>query len=122
MLRRIWSVTSGVVGSTSTFWKRRSSAASVSMFSRYSSSVVAPMVCNSPRARAGLRMLAVSRLPCVEPAPTMVWISSMNTIVSCARRSPSSSCCIRSSNSPRNFVPATSDETSSEKSVFPAMV
>jgi len=33
MLRRIWSVTSGVVGSTSTFWKRRSSAASVSMFS-----------------------------------------------------------------------------------------
>ena len=122
MLRRIWSVWSGVVGSTTTFWKRRSRAESLSMFSRYSSSVVAPMVCSSPRASAGLRMLAVSRLPCVEPAPTMVWISSMKMIVSFALRSSSSSCCMRSSNSPRNFVPATSDETSSEKSVLSAMV
>ncbi|CDC98663.1 putative uncharacterized protein [Alistipes sp. CAG:268] len=89
---------------------------------RYSSSVVAPMVCSSPRASAGLRMLAVSRLPWVDPAPTIVWISSMKTIVSRERRSRSSSCCMRSSNSPRNFVPATRAETSSEKIRLPAMV
>jgi hypothetical protein len=35
--------------STSTFWKRRSSAASFSMYLRYSSSVVAPTQCSSPR-------------------------------------------------------------------------
>jgi hypothetical protein len=35
-------------------WKRRSSAASCSMYLRYSSSVVAPMVCSSPRESAGL--------------------------------------------------------------------
>ena len=37
-------------------WKRRSSAASFSTYLRYSSSVVAPMVCSSPRASIGLRM------------------------------------------------------------------
>ena len=74
------------------------------------------MICNSPRANAGFRMFAVSRLPCVAPAPTMVCISSMNIIVSCALHISSSSCCIRSSNSPRYFVPATSAVMSSEKS------
>ena len=122
MLRRICRVCSGLVGSTSTRWKRRSRAVSLSMLVRYSSKVVAPMVCSSPRARAGLRMLAVSRLPCVEPAPTIVWISSMKRIVSRERRNSSSSCCMRSSNSPRNFVPATSDETSSEKIRLSAIV
>src|SRR5256885_1585057 len=43
--------------STNTFWKRRSRAASFSMYLRYSSRVVAPTQCNSPRARIGLRML-----------------------------------------------------------------
>ncbi len=104
------------------FWKRRSSAASASNEVRYSSSVVAPMACTSPRARAGLRMLAVSRPPWVDPAPTMVCISSMKMIVSLALRSASMSRCMRSSNSPRNFVPATSAETSSEKMRLPASV
>src|SRR3954452_14344113 len=36
--------------------KRRSSAESRSRYLRYSSSVVAPMGCSSPRARAGLRI------------------------------------------------------------------
>jgi hypothetical protein len=46
---------SGTVGSpTKTGWKRRSSAASFSIYLRYSSSVVAPMQCSSPRASAGL--------------------------------------------------------------------
>ena len=45
-------------------WKRRSSAASFSMCLRYSSSVVAPMQCSSPRASIGL-----SRLPAsIEPS------------------------------------------------------
>src|ERR1700712_2505109 len=39
-------------------WKRRSSAASFSRCLRYSSSVVAPMVCSSPRASIGLRNVA----------------------------------------------------------------
>ena len=43
-----------------------------SMFSRYSFIVVAPMHCNSPRARAGFSILAVSSDPCVLPAPTIV--------------------------------------------------
>ena len=49
---------SSTVGSpTRIGWKRRSSAASFSMFSRYSSSVVAPTHCSSPRASIGFIML-----------------------------------------------------------------
>ena len=40
--------------STMTGWKRRSSAASDSTYLRYSSNVVAPMHCRSPRASSGL--------------------------------------------------------------------
>ena len=48
----------GTVGSsTLTGWNRRSSAASFSRCLRYSSSVVAPTVCSSPRASIGFRML-----------------------------------------------------------------
>ena len=50
-------------------WKRRSSAASLSMCLRYSSRVVAPMHCNSPRASAGFKILAASTLLPAEPAP-----------------------------------------------------
>jgi hypothetical protein len=42
--------------------------------------VVAPTQCSSPRARAGLSMLPASMEPSALPAPTMVWISSMNRI------------------------------------------
>src|SRR5664280_1776549 len=48
--------------STLTGWKRRSSAASFSMCLRYSSMVVAPMVCSSPRANMGFRIDAASIL------------------------------------------------------------
>ena len=48
---------SSTVGSpTSTGWKRRSRAASFSMCLRYSSSVVAPIACSSPRASIGFSM------------------------------------------------------------------
>ena len=70
-----------VGSSTSTFWKRRSSAASFSMYLRYSSSVVAPMQCSSPRASAGLSMLPASIAPSALPAPTMVCSSSMKTMI-----------------------------------------
>ena len=82
-------------------WKRRSSAASFSMCLRYSSSVVAPMVCSSPRASIGLRMLAASIAPSAAPAPTSVWISSMNRMMSPRVRISLSTFFRRSSKSPR---------------------
>ena len=82
-------------------WKRRSSAASFSMCLRYSSSVVAPMVWSSPRASIGLRMLAASIAPSAAPAPTRVWISSMNRMMSPRVRISLSTFFRRSSKSPR---------------------
>ena len=54
-----------------TGWNRRSRAASFSMYLRYSSSVVAPMHCSSPRDSGGFRMFAASIAPSAAPAPTM---------------------------------------------------
>ncbi len=76
---------------------------------RYSSSVVAPTMCSSPRASLGLRMFPASIAPSLPPpAPTTVWISSTKTISSseCAVIS-SSTLVSRSSKSPRYRVPAT---------------
>ena len=93
---------------TNTCWKRRSSAASVSMYLRYSSSVVAPIMRSSPRASIGLIMLPASIAPSALPAPTIVWSSSMKVMTS-----PSASVISlrtafsRSSNSPRYLAPAT---------------
>src|SRR5438876_3944361 len=64
---------------TYTGWKRRSRAASFSMYLRYSSRVVAPTTCSSPRARAGFSMLEASMAPSAAPAPTSVCSSSMKT-------------------------------------------
>ena len=88
-------------------WNRRSSAPSFSMYLRYSSSVVAPMHCTSPRARAGLSTLEASMAPSAPPAPTRVCSSSMNRIVFLARRTSFITALIRSSNWPRYLVPAT---------------
>ena len=82
-------------------WKRRSSAGSFSTYLRYSSSVVAPIVCSSPRASIGLRMLAASIAPSAAPAPTSVWISSMNRMMSPRVRISLSTFFSRSSKSPR---------------------
>ena len=106
--------------STSTFWKRRSSAASFSMYLRYSSSVVAPTQCSSPRASAGLSMLPASMAPSALPAPTMVCSSSMKTMVwpsSC--ESSFSTFFRRSSNSPRYLAPAISMPMSSDSTRLP---
>ncbi|GIU99002.1 MAG: hypothetical protein KatS3mg014_0618 [Actinomycetota bacterium] len=86
---RISMVWATVGSSTTIGWNRRSRAASFSRCLRYSSSVVAPMVCSSPRASIGLRMLAASIAPSAAPAPTRVWISSMNRMMSPGCGSPS---------------------------------
>ena len=57
------------------------SAASFSTCFLYSSSVVAPMQCSSPRASAGLSRLDASIAPSALPAPISVCISSMNRMM-----------------------------------------
>src|SRR6059058_901135 len=71
---------STVGASTFIVWNRRSSAASFSMYLRYSFIVVAPTHCNSPRLSAGLMMFDASMAPSAEPAPTIVCSSSMKRI------------------------------------------
>ena len=105
-------VSSGVVGSRMIFWKRRSSAPSFSMYSRYSSRVVAPMHWSSPRARAGLKRLEASMLPGELPAPTMVCSSSMKRMTLGFFSSSVRMVLTRSSNWPRYLVPATREAMS----------
>ena len=72
-----------------------------SMFFWYSSSVVAPIMCSSPRASAGLSMLPASIAP-RPPGASRRWTSSMNTIRPSAFSVISSITPFRrSSNSPR---------------------
>ena len=100
-------VSSGVGSSTCTLEKRRSKAASFSMYFWYSLRVVAPMTWISPRARAGLRMLAASIAPSEPPAPIRVWSSSMKRMTWPSAMTSSTMRFMRSSNSPRYLVPAT---------------
>ena len=100
---------------TWTGWKRRSRAASFSIYFRYSFRVVAPRQRISPRPRAGLMMLAASTAPSADPAPTMVWSSSMKRITSPDFFTSSRAFLMRSSNSPRYLVPATMPERSRER-------
>ena len=104
---RMRTVSSTEGASTLTDWKRRSRAESFSMCLRYSLSVVAPMHWSSPRLRAGLMMLEASMAPSADPAPTMVWSSSMKRMMFLFLRISSMTALIRSSNWPRYFVPAT---------------
>jgi hypothetical protein len=104
---RISTVSATLGSPTMIGWKRRSSAGSFSTYLRYSSRVVAPMVCSSPRASAGLMMLAASMAPSAAPAPTSVCISSTNRMTSPRSRISFMSFLRRSSNSPRYFEPAT---------------
>src|ERR1044072_4923345 len=66
---RMSMVCSRVGSSTITGWKRRSRAASRSMYLRYSSSVVAPMHWSSPPASGGLRRFAAWRAAPAAAAP-----------------------------------------------------
>ena len=100
-----------------TGWKRRSSAASFSMYSRYSSSVVAPIQCSSPLASIGFNSCPASIAPSVLPAPTIVCSSSINKMICPSDFLISSRTAFkRSSNSPRYFAPATKAPISSANS------
>ncbi len=114
---------SGTEGSrTRTGVNRRSRAGSFSMCWRYSSWVVAPMHGNSPRPRAALSSLAASWGPSpVEPAPMMVWISSMKTTTRPpALRTSSLMPRSFSEKAPRSCVPATTPAMSISTSTRPA--
>ena len=106
---------------TKTCWKRRSSAGSFSIRSRYSSSVVAPIIRSSPRASIGLSMLpaSIAESP-PAPAPTTVCSSSMK-VMTCPSESliSWSTALSRSSNSPRYFAPATIAARSRESTLRP---
>ena len=109
-------VSSTLGSSMRTVWKRRTRALSFSKYFWYSSRVVAPMVRNSPRARAGLRILAASMAPCPPPAPMRVWISSTNKMISPLAAVTSLMTPLRrSSNSPLYLAPAMSAAISSTK-------
>ena len=99
-------------GSTRMVWNLRSRAPSFSMYLRYSSRVVAPMHWNSPRDRAGLKMLDASREPSDPPAPTMVCSSSMKMMTFSFFWSSVMRLLRRSSNWPRYLVPATMEPMS----------
>ncbi len=100
-------MSSTVGSSTITGWNRRASAASFSTCLRYSSSVVAPTQCSSPRASAGFSRFDASIAPSAFPAPTSVCISSMKRMTSPAASVTSVRMALsRSSNSPRYFAPA----------------
>ena len=86
---------------------------------RYSSTVVAPMTWISPRDRGGFRMEAASMEPSAEPAPMMVWISSMKRMSSLFFITSAMTFFMRSSNSPRYFEPATREATSSVQTCLP---
>ena len=105
---------SSVSGSlTMTGWNRLSRALSFSKYFWYSFRVVAPMARSSPLARAGFRMLAASMAPSPPPAPTRVWISSMNRTMSPSAEMTSLTTLFRrSSNSPLYFAPAMSEPMS----------
>ena len=101
--------------STRTIWNRLSSALSVSKYFWYSSKVVEPIVLSSPLASAGLRILEASIAPDERPAPTRVWISSMNRMISPALSTTSLTTPFRrSSNSPWYFAPAIKAPMSNE--------
>ena len=113
--RKIEIVSSTVGSWTNTFWKRLSKALSFSIFSRYSSNVVAPIQYNSPRANIGFSKLPASIDPSVLPAPTIVWISSINKMICPSDFVTSDNTAFRrSSNSPRNFAPAIKAPISNE--------
>ena len=77
------------------------------MYFLYSFKVVAPTTWTSPLAKSGFKIFAASTAPSAEPAPTIVWISSINNITSFTFFTSSKHFFILSSKSPLYFAPAT---------------
>ena len=103
----IFKVSSGDGSSIFTGWNLLSNAASFSICFLYSSIVVAPIHFISPLANAGFKILDASIAPSAPPAPTIVCISSINTIMSSSCRNSSIIFFNLSSNSPLYLAPAT---------------
>ena len=77
------------------------------------------MQCNSPRANIGLSKFPASIDPSVLPAPTMLWISSINKIIRPSAFFTSFKTAFnRSSNSPRYLAPEIKAPISNEKTVL----
>ena len=109
-------IVSSTVGSfTLTGWNLRTNAASFSKYFVYSSLVVAPISWKSPLANTGFKILDASIAPSEPPAPMIVWISSINKIIESSCVASVTMRFIRSSNSPRNFVPAITFVRSKDK-------
>ena len=81
--------------------------------------MVAPIARNSPRANAGFKILAASIAPSPPPAPTRVWISSMNRTISPSAAVTSFTTDFnRSSNSPLYLAPAINAPISRENTIL----
>ena len=104
--------------STTIFWNLLSRAPSFSTILVNSSIVVAPMHWISPLARAGLSIFAASRLPWPPPAPTMVWNSSMKSMMSGSALTVFMMSFTLFSKSPRYLVPATTEAMSRDMMRF----
>ena len=109
---RIFIVSSSVGSPTVTGLNLLSKALSFSIYFLYSFKVVAPTTCTSPLAKSGFKIFAASTAPSAEPAPTIVWISSINRITSPAFFTSAKHFLILSSKSPLYFAPATIPEIS----------
>ena len=104
--------------STAIVLKRRFSAGSFSTDLRYSSGVAVPMHWIAPDASGGLRIDDASIAPSAPPAPTTVCNSSMNRMMLSFSVTWLIKVLSRCSNSPRYFVPATTDAMSSSRISF----
>ncbi len=91
-------VSANVGSSTLTSENLLTNAPSFSIFSRYSSKVVAPITWISPLANAGLKILPASNPPLALPAPTIVCNSSIKRTTSGLAFNSSSKAFILSSN------------------------
>ena len=109
----VWMASSS---STSTGWKRRSSAGSPRIHLSYSLPVVAPTTRMSPRTSAGLSMFAASMAaPSAVPCPIRLCSSSTNKMRSGSAARSRTRRRMRSSYWPRNAVPASNATWSSAR-------
>ena len=98
---------------------RRLRAESFSTCFLYSSIVVAPMICISPLARIGFRIFAASIDPSEAPAPSTMWNSSINSMMSSLFSISSNNFFSLSSKSPLYLLPAIRLARSKLSIVFP---
>ena len=119
---RILTVSSTEGSSTITLWNLLSKALSFSIYFLYSFKVVAPITCISPRDSNGLSIFAASIAPSALPAPTIVCISSINSITFLAFLISFKAFFNLSSNSPLYFAPAIIEAISKDTTLLPLSI